>query len=361
MPTAVIAGATGVVGHAALERFAADPAWRVIAVSRRPPQAAGAAPIEHLALDLTDAAACRRALSALTGVTHVVYAALHEKPGLVAGWRERDQMEVNDRMFHHLLDPLAAAGSLRHLSLLQGTKAYGVHLHPVPAPARESQPRDPHENFYWLQEDHLRASAAAHGFRFTIFRPQLIFGDVTGVAMNLLPVIGVYAAICKELGLPFAYPGGPANLLEAVDARLLARALQWAAGSASAADQTFNITNGDVFAWRHVWPTIAGALGVTPGPDERRSIARFLPANEAAWQRVVGRHGLQAMPLAALLGESHHYADFCFGYHARETPPPVLVSTIRLREAGFGDCIDTERMFVEGFARLQQRRVLPPP
>ena len=74
--------------------------------------------------------------------------------------------------------------------------------------------------------DHLREQAARHGFAFTIFRPQLVFGDVTGVAMNLMPVIGAYAAVCRELGLPFAYPGGPSNILEATDARVLANALR---------------------------------------------------------------------------------------------------------------------------------------
>lgn len=358
--TVVIAGATGVVGDAALAAFAADPSWRVIAVSRRTPQGAPADRFEHLPLDLTDAAACRASLAGRP-VDALVYAALHERPGLVAGWRDPLQIDTNAAMFQNLLAPLAAAGRLRHVSLLQGTKAYGVHLHPVPAPARESLPRDPHPNFYWRQEDHLRDTAARHGLRFTIFRPQLIFGDVTGVAMNLMPVIGVYAAVCAELGLPFAYPGGPTNLLEAVDAGLLARALVWAIDTPAAADRTFNITNGDVFAWRHVWPAIARALGTTPGPDERRSIARFLPDHEAAWQRVVAREGLAPGPLARLLGESHHYADFCFGYHSRETPPPVLVSTIAIRQAGFADCLDTETMFAQGFARLQRRGVLPTP
>jgi nucleoside-diphosphate-sugar epimerase len=125
-----------------------------------------------------------------------------------------------------------------------------VHLHPVAAPARESQPRDAHDNFYWLQEDLLRALAAREGFGFTVFRPQLIFGDALGVAMNLIPVIGVYAALCLELGLPFSYPGGPSNLLERRCA-VLARALAWAADT-PARDQIFNITNGDVFVWRNV-------------------------------------------------------------------------------------------------------------
>ena len=38
--------------------------------------------------------------------------------------------------------PLHAVAPLRHVTLLQGTKAYGAHLHPIPIPARERAPRD---------------------------------------------------------------------------------------------------------------------------------------------------------------------------------------------------------------------------
>lgn len=357
--TVLIAGATGVVGHAALEHFARLPGWDVVAVSRRRPELPEGFAGRHVGLDLADSQACREALAALPPVTHVVYAALYEKPGLVRGWRELDQMQLNLAMLRNLLGPIERQGALEHVSLLQGTKAYGVHLHPVAVPAREGSPRDPHENFYWLQEDHLRDAAARAGFGFTIFRPQLVFGDALGVAMNLVPVIGAYAAVCRELGMPFAYPGGPSNILEATDARLLARALAWAAEAPAARGGTFNVTNGDVFVWRNVWPAIADALGVQPGEDEPRSIAQFLPGHAATWERIVQRHGLRPIPLAQLLGESHHYADFCFGHRAREAPPPVIVSTIRLRQAGFGDCIDTERMFRDWFAVLQAKRVLP--
>ena len=330
-------------------------------MSRRLPDLPANFTGRHLAIDLLDPQACAQALQTVPEVTHLVYAALFEKPGLVKGWREADQMQTNLDMLRNLLEPLTRPGHrLTHVSLLQGTKAYGVHLHPVAAPARESQPRDAHDNFYWLQEDLLRALAARERFGYTVFRPQLIFGDALGVAMNLIPVIGVYAALCQELGLPFSYPGGPSNLLEATDARLLARALAWAADTPAARDQIFNITNGDVFVWRNVWPVLAQSLGVRVGADEPRPLARFLPSQAPVWDRIVARHALRAPPLSGLLGESHHYADFCFGYHAKEAPPAVIVSTIKLRQAGFADCIDTEQMFRDWFDILRSKSLLPP-
>ena len=38
---------------------------------------------------------------------------------------------------------------------------------------------------------------------------------------------------------------------------------------------------------------------------------------------------------------------------------PALLSTVKLRQAGFGECIDTEDMFREWFAIFRERRLLP--
>jgi hypothetical protein len=35
------------------------------------------------------------------------------------------------------------------------------------------------------------------------------------------------------------------------------------------------------------------------------------------------------------------------------------MSTIKIRQAGFNDCVDTEDMFVELLGELQKRRILP--
>lgn len=98
----------------------------------------------------------------------------------------------------------------------------------MPIPAREQAPRDNHANFYWLQEDYIKQKADEIGFKYTIFRPQLIVGAPYGVAMNLAPVIGAYAAICKEEGAKFSFPGGASYVWEAVDARIVAQAISWA-------------------------------------------------------------------------------------------------------------------------------------
>ncbi|MBN9670823.1 NAD-dependent epimerase/dehydratase family protein [Roseibium aggregatum] len=352
----LIAGASGVIGQAACAEFASR-GWRVTALSRRRPAVSAA--FTHLAVDLTDPAACVAALATVGPVTHVVYAALYEEPDLVAGWRSQAQMRTNLAMLRNLLEPLLERGDRPHVSLFQGTKAYGVHIRPFPVPARERWPRHDHANFYWLQEDFIRDKSAEHRLTFTIFRPQVVFGEAVGVAMNIVPVIGAWAVMRAAEGLPFGFPGGPPYILEAVDARLIARALVWAASSERARGETFNITNGDVFVWHNVWPVIAESLGGANAPPERVVLAKDMPARADLWRKLAGRFRLAEPALDALIGHSHHYADFTFATHARKDPAPAIVSTIKLRQAGFCDCVDTEDMFRAHIAALQDANILP--
>lgn len=361
----LLVGATGVVGSAALRQFL-DSGAEVVALSRRRPELIAAAGFTHLSLDLLDRAAVAAALAQAGTFSHVVYAALHEQPGLIAGWTDPEQIANNEAMLRNCLDPLVSTSpALQHISLLQGTKAYGYHVARMRVPAKERQPRVLHENFYWNQQDYLLEMTARHGWSYTIFRPQFIFGDASGVAMNLIPVIGAYAALCRELGEPFSFPGGRSYVAEAVDSRLLARALLWAATAPGARDEIFNITNGDVFEWRDLWPSFAQTLGVDVGPDQPRSLAAWLPAQQKAWAALAGRHGLREPDLVRLLGQSHHYADNAFAWTAEGQPldsreQPVLLSTIKLRQAGFADCVDTEEMFGYWLRRLQNQAIVPP-
>jgi nucleoside-diphosphate-sugar epimerase len=358
----LVAGVSGVVGYATAQQFALDPTCEVIGVSRRAPGRLGR--VRHLALDLADAGATAAAAAGLEDVTHLVYAALFEKPGLIPGWYEQDQMQTNLTMFRNLLDSLTAtARNLQHVTLLQGTKAYGAHVAPMTVPGREREPRHPHENFYWLQEDHLRGRQAADGQRWawSIMRPQIIFGEALGSNMNAIPALGVYAALLREAGEPLHWPGGVALVSEAVDADLLGRAIVWAATTPACRDETFNVTNGDVFCLRHLWPAIADAFGMEVGEDRPYSLAANVPARVAEWTDIVRRYGLSApSDLDAFVGQSFIYADVIMGFGMEHAPSPALVSTIKIRQAGFTECIDTEDMFRRWIAHFQSLALFPP-
>ena len=159
--------------------------------------------------------------------------------------------------------------------------------------------------------------------------------------MNLPPIIGAYAAIRREQGRPFAFPGGVSYVWEAVDTRLVADAIGVGRRRRrAAAGETFNLTNGEVFEWRDA---VAGA-GRGPRRGGRCRTSRcaspsYLPANADVWDRDRRAPRPAPDPMADLLGESHHYADFCFAYGATEPPPPTFVSTVKIQQAGFTDAL----------------------
>lgn len=365
----LVIGASGLVGSAAVRHFAELPGWDVVGVSRRVPANLGphARRTKHVSVDLTDTQDCVEVFSEMSDVTHLVYAAVYEKSDVVEGWRARDQMETNRSMLINVFEPLEkAAKGLQHVSLMQGTKAYGVHcLWPqewFSTPAREDEPRHPHENFYWLQQDYLIDKQQGKPWSWTIWRPQLIFGDPIGSNLSTISVIGVYAALEREASRPLSYPGGAPYPLESCDVDLLAHAIAWATTTEASHNEIFNITNGDVYVWQNVWPVIAEAVGMPVGEPRSQSMAEELPKREAEWAHIVEHHNLAApASIREFIGGSAGLADYSFAYGMETSPPPVLVSTVKLRQAGFHEHMHTDEMFRKWLHRLQELRYIPPP
>jgi nucleoside-diphosphate-sugar epimerase len=355
----IVAGATGLVGNAALRHFGASGACEVVALSRRKPRDLHGA--TYVQADLTDAAQCAGAAAPLRGATHLVYAALYEAPNLVDGWRDERQIATNDRMLRNLMAVLEpAAPSLRHVALLQGTKAYGVHVRPLTVPAREGRSEMYEQpNFYWAQENFLRELQQGKAWHWSILRPVLIVGQAMGGAMDLIPPLGVYAAMLREQGGALDYPGGAARVSQAVDVDLLARAIAWAGEATAARNEAFNVTNGDVFAWQNVWPAISDALDMKPGDAVPLSLAQTWPQWVAPWDVLRRKHGLISPGLEAFVGLSFQYADYSMRYGRTDPGPPSIVSTVKINQAGFTEMMDTEDMFRKWFRLARSNRLLP--
>ena len=110
-----------------------------------------------LSLDLLDTEQCAAAFGAMAGVTHVIYAALSEAPGLVSGWRDRAQMQRNLTMLRNVLDPLCRSHVHSNTSrCCRAPRPTACTSSALRSCRSERWPRHPHENFYFLQEDHLR-------------------------------------------------------------------------------------------------------------------------------------------------------------------------------------------------------------
>ncbi|MCW2220252.1 NAD-dependent epimerase/dehydratase family protein [Bradyrhizobium japonicum] len=131
----LVTGASGLLGVAAIEKFLSA-GFKVVGVSRRKPELPSGRDVEFLAVDLRNEEVARAAFEPLTDITHIAYTALHEKPDLVAGWSSKEQIETNNAMLRNVVEPIVrTAPNFQHISILQGTKVYGVHLHPIPIPA----------------------------------------------------------------------------------------------------------------------------------------------------------------------------------------------------------------------------------
>lgn len=356
MPKALVVGALGVVGRANVEYLTSLPEWEVVALSRRAPDFDTHA--TFVSTDLMKAADCRAALRKHTDFTHAIFAALHEQPALVSGWTEADHVRTNVAMLTNLLDAVEEGSpGLKHFSLMHGGKAYGVHLGPPPrVPSRESDPRAMPPNFYYDQEDLLAQRQRGKSWSWTVFRPPAVCGFAVGSPMNTILALGLFAAISRELGLALRFPGAVGHLKDACDARLLAKAVHWAGQSPTAANQIFNVANGDCFLWEQAFPRIADVFSMECAPPHSMSLARVMADKEPVWEKIVKRHNLRPYKYRELV-PSWEFADFTFRY--RQTPFESVQSTVKIRQAGFHDCVDTEDMFVRRLRDLQQAGVLP--
>ena len=173
--------------------------------------------------------------------------------------------------------------------------------------------------------------------------------------MNLTTVIAVYAAISKELGLPLYFPGTPGNfhaLYQCSDSRHLAKAMVWMATTEKCANESFNITNGDVFRWENFWPRIAKFFDMEAGPVRTIKLAEFMADKGPVWDRIVKKHGLQPYRFDQIA--AWPFGDFVF------TPDYDIISDMgKARRYGFGDAIDSEEMFLRLWDEFRREKIIP--
>lgn len=346
---ALIPGVSGAVGRRLAEHLAASGEWDVIGLARRPP--ADPAGYRVIAVDLTDAGACRTALAGLGDVTHVLYCARYDHTTAA-----KESTDVNLAMLRNVLDAIEpVARGLQHVHLVHGSKYYGSDLGPFKTPAKESDPRIAVDNWYYAQEDLAIARSRGKSWTWSASRPHGVCDHAPGSGRSMAMVIAVYAAISKELGLPLQFPGTPGNfqaIYQVVDATLLAKAIAWISTEPRCAGQAFNVTNGDYIRWVNLWPGFARFFGMEPGPVKTLRLAQAMSDQGPVWDRIVRKHGLKPTPYerAALWS----YGDFIF------TPEYDMMSdTLKLRRYGFWESVDSEEMFLALFAHLRRQKIIP--
>ena len=351
--TALVFGVTGIAGSY-IARHLLEAGWAVVGVTRAIPPAGEAwtqsSRLTYVQADLTRPLD----LAGLDGrsITHIVYAVFASAPG-----QKWDSVsDLNAEIFLNVLNYADAhLPNLRRIVKMQGQKYYGNHLGPYRTPSREDDPRHAGRNFYFDQQDLMVAREPDRPWTYCILRPHVLAGTSSHALMNPLMVVGAYASLCKCLGRPFSFPGNPVaydTIYQATDADLLGRGTVWAMGAPNAANQAYNITNGDFFRWRHIWERVAAALDVPLGDPVPMPFAPFLEEHKDAWRQLAERQDLAQPDVFKLV-------DWAFGDYMLRCAWDIMASTIKIRQHGFGDCRDSEEMFVTRLKELQDARLLP--
>lgn len=350
MKVGLIAGAGGAASKRLIEVLLADPDWSVVALARTPRK--NAERITWVSADLFDAQACRRALAQHGGVTHMFYTsrAKHGESGV-------ESIPDNVAMLANVVDavePIAAR--LEHIHIVEGTKWYGMHLGPFPTPAPENADIS-HlpDNFYYAQQRMLAERARRKSWAWSASRPTFIYDFAPERARNGVAVIGAYAALCRELGLAFDFPGS-AEAFDArrdlTDASLLARAMKFMAVTPACRNQAFNVTNGDVVSWRGLWPRIADFFGMAPGRVRPFNMHAWSRDKQPVWDSIVRKHGLGPASLDEV-------ADWAFADFHWAQGYDVVSSAEKLHRAGFGETLDSGAVLVSHLQRYREAKILP--
>lgn len=341
----LVAGASGIIGSAVVDSFA-EAGWQVSTIGR---STTAPSHFPHLSADLLDPHTLASLKPSLKDVTHLFYSALkpNSDPGVEA--------DENAAMLENLVAALRSAGAgLERITFVQGGKIYGAHLGVYKTPAREDDSRHFPPNLYFRHEDFVK-SLESECIKWTALRPDIVIGHSIGSAMNLGNLIGLYGALCRETGTAMQFPGSDVAyrnvLVNVTSAELIGQAAVWAAVEEK--DGAYNLTNGDVFRWSHVWPKLAEWFGLEVGEPQPISLSRRLGALRPVWESLAQREGLaQTDPDRIALGS---FGDFIF--HVEKD---AIFDVTKARQAGLsGMTLRSDEALLAHLEGMRARKLIP--
>jgi nucleoside-diphosphate-sugar epimerase len=345
---ALIAGVGGMCGGNMARLLHETGEWEIIGVSRGDPGLGSW--VRHIPVDLLERDRTLQALSEVTGVTHIFYTAL------LTGSTLAEENELNTRMAQNFLDAaVPSADKLEHVHVLEGVKWYGYHLGEYKTPAREDDPPCVPPYFYEAQHAHVLKLQRGRSWTWSTTRPGAVCGYGYGARINLMTVIAAYGTIMKELRLPFFFPGDEATynaITFTSDVGILNRAMLWASTDPRAANQAFNIGNGDCFRWKYMWLRLAEMFELEPGTVKDMNLVEFMSDKREVWNRIVERHDLQKTDLFRLAPWG--YADTVF-----RRKWDNMISMVKAFQFGFTEMIDSEQMMRNIITSFRRNKIIP--
>lgn len=250
-------------------------------------------------------------------------------------------------------------------------------------------------NFYYRQQRILFDFCEKNRLEWTVTMPNDVIGFAKGNFMNLGSTVAIYAAVCKELGHELPFPGAEVfyTMYDTfTEAHFHAEFCAWAALQQGAANQAFNVVNGDAESWQNMWPKVAKHFGLTVPADQfdrqaplatevalqpqppistqargiglegrtpqsvltqRINLVKWSQEDKVkeAWQKLADREGLDP---EALEKATWGFADFVLGRHYN-----VIQSMSKARKIGWTGYLDTWEAFQNLFTRLEAEKVVP--
>lgn len=399
MPSAIVTGATGILGRAIVHELGANAQqWPTVHALSRSKTESYPSNVIHNHVDLT--ASAKQMANDLEHVQgeYVFFTAYLQKD------TEQENFDVNGDMLESFLNALEytdAAAKLKRIVLVTGAKQYGVHLGPVKNPMMESDPwvvgKDRPPNFYYRQQDILKHFCKDKpNVDWVVTYPNDVIGLAKGNFMNLATSVGMYAALTKELGskeLPF--PGSEifyTKFDSFTASKLHAKFCAWAALEPRAGNEAFNMVNGDAESWQNLWPRVAKRYGLKVPPDQferpadlasdmklaerpplddvadeiglrgnvkqgmvrsRIDLVKWSQTDDVkqAWETLAEREGLDK---DAFEKATWRFLGFVLGRDY-----DVVISMSKARSLGWNGYVDTWESLDEALGELEEESVLP--
>jgi nucleoside-diphosphate-sugar epimerase len=263
-------------------------------------------------------------------------------------------------MLGNLLDMMESAPAFANIHLMQGMKYYGSNFGPFKTPAKEDDPRVAGCEVYYAEEDLVMRRQQGARWTWTALRPHAVCGYAAANPMNLATILAVYGAILRESGEEFRFPGTEAgfnSLFQLVDSELLARAAIYVATTPGCGNKAYNINNGDLFRWKHMWPALAAFFGLRPAGPANTLLADFLAQKQPAWEAIAAKYQLAPFPFER--APRWVKGDYSGRNSRLACEHDIIGDTLRLRRAGFTEVLDSETMFLQLFERFRAERIIP--
>ncbi|PYI04655.1 NAD(P)-binding protein [Aspergillus sclerotiicarbonarius CBS 121057] len=254
MPTAIVTSATGITGSAVVQHLLKDSSYTTIYTLSRSQPGIQDARVKHACLDLQ--ASAEEMAKTLSGISadFIYFCAYLANPD------EDEAAQINVKQ-------------LKRLILTCGFKHYGVHLGLPKQPLLETNPRLEGNigntswpaNFYYTQKRILETASAQGNWEWICTLPNDVIGYAKHNFTNEATALALYCTVSKTLpGSRLIYPGNHIIYLVQncwTSADLHARFCLWAATAPGAGNNIFNVTNGDVYSFRELWPRLAERFG----------------------------------------------------------------------------------------------------